>query len=982
MPRPVTPLIGRTAELAAITAAVSDGGAGASVLILGGDAGIGKTRLLTEAADAAREHDLRCLLGHCVDLGDAHPPYLPFTEMFGRLALDEPELIADLTGRYPAIARLLPRRTASAGADDRIDRGELFESVLDALGQLARPNRLLIIIEDAHWADQATRDLLGFLFARLTAEPITIVVSFRSDDLHRRHPLRPVLAEWSRLRPVQRLQLDPLAADEVRTLVRSLRGVPITESDLQSIVSRADGNAFFAEELVAAADQFADGGQLPWQLADLLLVRLDRLSDSAREVLRVAAVAGRRVSHALLEAVAKLPNAALDAALREAVDANVLQLTPSGRGLMFRHALLSEAVYEDLLPGERVRIHAAYAAALVNREHGSSAELARHARQSHDLATAYEASVRAGDEAMAMAAPQEALHHFQAAVELAPLTPAASGDPSPLVQAVVDAAVAAGRSYRGLKIARAALAELPADAPDATRAGLLYAFAFAAVLGETDDEPLAATAGALRLVPADPPTDFRARLLALHAHTAFVMGRDVDAQRWATEAVEAGRAIGSRQAITDAQTTLATLERRSGQPLEAARLLTAVADEAHAAGDAVAEVRSLHSLGSLHLELANLHDAELAFQASAKVSAEAGRPWAAFGMESRALAGLVQYLRGDWDRALGTLDVTGQSPPAQAEALFAATAMLIRAGRGDESLLELGPRLRPMWAREGRIGLYSTAAALAIYELQGRIDEALAAIEQAVVTLGALWQAEWFLGRIRLSAVGIATVTSALGRAARADRPALIRHGERLLADGRTSAEKGLPGTRRLGPEGLAWVARLEAEWARLRWSADADPPGEDELVGQWQSAVDKFGPSDVLEDARSRVRLASVLRAAGRGPEAAEQADLARRVARSLRAEPLLTEIRALGLAAAPVRVTGGKGIAALTQREREVLELLVQAGTNRQIARRLYISEKTVSVHVSNILAKLEVRSRNEAAALARTWGPGAREDGLDRG
>lgn len=965
----MTPLVGRIAELASLRAAVASAGSGsATVLVLAGDAGVGKTRVLGEVAAAARAEGTRCLIGHCVDLGDAHAPYLPVTEMFGRLAIDEPTLIAELTDAFPAAARLLPHNIGSV--DERLGRGELFESVLGALSWLARRAPLLVIIEDVHWADQATRDLLGFLFTRLAAEPIALVVSYRSDDLHRRHPLRPTLAEWSRLPVVARLQLEPLPTADVRTLVRVLHPAPMTEPALQSILTRADGNAFFAEELVAATDQYTDSQQLPWQLADLLLVRLDRLSDEAREIVRVAGVAGRRVSHELLDAVVDLPPAALEAALREAIDSNVLQLTSSGRGYMFRHALLAEAVYDDLLPGERVRIHAAYAQVLAKRGSGGAAELARHARASHDLPVAYEASVRAGDEAMTVAAPQEALSHYQAAIELVSFTPSAGDDPAPLILATVDAAVAAGRAHRGMQLAEAAIAELPADAPAQTRAGLLYAYASAALLGETEVEAFAASAEALSLTPPEPADAFRARLAALHAHTASVLGRDVEAARWAGEAVEIGRAIGCHEAVTDAQTTLANVERRTGQPAEAARLLRAVAAEAQAAGDAIAEVRSLHNLGSLYLELSELEQAQTAYEASAASASQAGRPWAAFGMESRAMAGLVQYRRGEWDAALRTLDVTGQSPPAQAEALFTATAMLVHAGRGEASWAALVPGLRPQWKLEGRVGLYSTTALLELYERQGLIEDALSIVADTVSGLGTIWQDEWFLGRIRLSALAIAVLTAALPTVAPGERAALVAHAEQLVSDGRTSAEKGVPNTRKPGPEALAWIARLEAEWARLRWLSDADPPGEQEHVELWQQASAAFEQIDVIEAARSRTRLAAVLRAAGRGAEASEQATAARDVGRLLRAEPLLTEIRALGWTASSPRATAGTGESALTQREREVLALLVQARTNRQIARQLYISEKTASVHVSNILAKLQVRSRNEAAALARQW------------
>ncbi len=973
------PLVGRAAELATALSAlrhVDDGAA--SVLVLDGDAGIGKTRLLAEISTVLQGGGMRTLAGHCVDLGDAPPPYLPFTEAFGRLALDEPAVVDDLVAAFPALTRLLPRQivgaaaaTASDGAEDRVGRGELFESVLGALARLAHNQPMVLIVEDVHWADQATRDLLGFLFTRLSGERVAIVASFRSDDLHRRHPLRPTLAQWSRLPVVQRLHLEPLPTDDVRALVRALGTRPLGDDVLGSIVTRADGNAFFAEELVAAAEQCYSPNELPWALADLMLVRLDRLGDAAREVVRVAAVAGRRVSHQLLEAVVELPLPDLHAALREAVEAHVLEPTSSGRGYTFRHALLAEAVYDDLLPGERVRLHSAYAEVLAKSPDRSAAELARHARASHDLATAYAASVRAGDEAMAVAAPQEAMQHYETALELARHTAAEVDDPARLVIAAVEAAVAAGHSYRGLKLARANLAALDADAPDGTRAGLLYACALAAVAGETDDETMAATAEALRLIPADPPTSFRARVAALHAHITFILGREVEAQRWAREALDTAALAGCREAATDAQTTLAMLERRIGNPGEAARLLSAVADEARAAGDVESELRSRHSLASLYYEATKLDQAVAAYDETFRRAREAGRPWSAYGVNSRLMVALVHYIRGDWDAALAALDASDEAPPKDAWAKLFVTAARIRAGRGDLTVLDELPRLRPMWERDGRVGLYAVMAAVEAYAQRARGDEAIAAIDELVEVLGPLWQDPWFLARIQLSAVALSALSAAVVPAPEAERARLVEQGRGLVEAGRISADKGLPRGRRMGGEGVAWLTRLEAEWARLRWLAGVEPPSESELVTVWHDAVAAFDYGNVVETARSRARLAQVLRAVGRGPEAAEQAGLARDAARRMKAEPLLDEIRALGLAAAPARPTGSAPADTLTAREREVLALLVDGRTNRQIAGHLYISEKTVSVHVSNLLAKLGVRSRTEAAAVARRDG-----------
>ena len=965
VPRPIAPLVGRARELSNLLNAVDSARAGrAAVIVLGGDAGVGKTRLLTELTNVARDRDLLTLVGHCVDLGAAPPPYLPFSEAFARLAGERPDLLDRVLGDHPEIARLLPGR-GPHDSDDRIGRGELFAAVLAALADLAAEQPVVLLIEDVHWADWASRDLLGYLFTRVNHERIALVASYRSDDLHRRHSLRPALAEWARLPSVERLELDPLGVDDVRTLVRTAHAAPLAEADLAGIVSRADGNPFFAEELADAAERCVDAQQLPWQLADLLLVRLDRLSDDARRVVRVAAVAGRRVSHEILAAVVDVPAERLDSSLRDAIDAHVLELTPSGRGYTFRHALLAEAVYDDLLPGELVRLHAAYASVIAERGDRSAAELARHARASHDYTTAHAASVRAGDDAMAVAAPQEAMQHYETALDLLDQLPDPP-DSAALVVALVDASVAAGRASRGLRLARSALAALPVDAPDLTRAELLYAIAVAAMDGEYDEDLIGATSEALRLVPNE-PSAFRGRLAALHARVNIVVGAELEAEKWAREAIDIARRIDQPAASADAETTLALLRRRVSQPEEVAERLRHAADKARRAGELAAEIRSRYNLGSLFLEHGDLSEAQQAYRLTWQRAREVGRPWMMFGLEARAMTATVQYQRGDWDGALLTLDTTDESPTRLAQARLDAVAMAIRVGRGDPAALEPVAGLREWWPQESLVANSTILAMLESCAIAGHADDAVALVDEAVAVLSVHWQETWFLGRIRMSTLAVMACATEVVGAPGGRRDALIERARALVADGHCAAEKGVPSGRLLGVEAVAWLARLDAEWARLRWLAGQDAPSEDEHVALWHEAVRAFGYGNEAELARCRARLAGVLRAARRTSDAAALADLARTAARAMGAVALQEEIRALGTTPASA-MQGPGGLAALTERERDVLGLLVGARTNRQIAAQLYISEKTVSVHVSNILAKLDVRSRAEAAALAR--------------
>ena len=390
-------------------------------MLLAGDAGVGKSRFVHELVGRASGAGWRSLVGHCLDFGDSALPYLPFSELFGRMAVEDPGLVATLVEAHPALSHLQPGRRLLSGSlpvnEENLDRGELFGAVHGALEMLAQQQPVLLVVEDVHWADRSTRDLLSFLFARGFRSPVGVIASYRSDDLHRRHPLRGNLAQWARVPSVQRLQLDPLADLDVARLVRALLPGPLPERQVHAIVDRAEGNAFFAEELVSAAAGGSEG-RIPEDLADLLLVRLDRLDEGAREVVRAASCAGRRVGHRLLAAVIGQDEDELDRSLRTAVEQNVL-LRLGADSYAFRHALLAEAAYDDLLPGSgsgSTRPTSRRSAA--ERVDGTAAELARHARLAHDPDTAIVASAEAGDEAMSVGGPDEAAWHYETALEL------------------------------------------------------------------------------------------------------------------------------------------------------------------------------------------------------------------------------------------------------------------------------------------------------------------------------------------------------------------------------------------------------------------------------------------------------------------------------------------------------------------------------------------------------------------------------------
>ncbi|WP_449061070.1 ATP-binding protein [Planomonospora algeriensis] len=385
-------LVGRLGELdrlLAVLRAAAEGTAG--VALVGGDAGIGKTRLVTELAERARAEGFAVLVGQCAELGDALP-YLPLADALRGV---RGELRAALDAR-PVLGRLLPGGTdAGPESASALTQQQLFGSVLGFLS--AQP--VLLILEDLHWADQSTRDLVVFLSRMLQGERVCLVGTYRTDDIHRRHPLRRVLAELKRLPSVTSVELSPLDRGEMADYVALLGGTDARMID--EVVDRAEGNPFYAEELLEAA---TEGCSMTDGLASLLLSRSELLSESAQRVLRGAAVAGRKADHDLLREASGLDDLAFEEAMREIVSRGLIR--PSGEyGYAFRHALLQEAVYTDLLPGERTRLHAEFARLLTERN-ASAAELAHHYLAAHDLAGALAASVEAGRRAERLAPPR------------------------------------------------------------------------------------------------------------------------------------------------------------------------------------------------------------------------------------------------------------------------------------------------------------------------------------------------------------------------------------------------------------------------------------------------------------------------------------------------------------------------------------------------------------------------------------------------
>lgn len=982
-----TPFVARTAEVRRLLEAVDAAAAGRpSTVLLGGDAGVGKTRLVTHLADLATARGASVVTAACVDLGEVGVPYLPFADALGRLRAGGPAVDVLLRER-PALARLVPSsgdRPDPAAPDDEAGRLQLFDGLAAVLGATGREGApLVLVLEDLHWADSSSRDVLRYLVARLRTEHVLVVGTYRTDDLHRRHPLRPVVAELARHPRVEHLELRPFTADELAAFAVAVSGREVPKPRLRTVLERSEGNAYFAQELLES-----DGDAVPWSLGDVLRTRLDALDPAVADVARLVAVSGRTVAEPLLRAAwarwSGAGAATLDAAVRDAVAAHVL--SPEGERLAFRHALLAEVVAADVLPGEVVAAHRAYRDALAaDPGLGSPAQLAHHARAAHDLPTALRASLLAADDAARLLAPREELRHLETALELWEATDPAARPATDVVDVLERAASAAARS--GLDERALALATRAVDlAPAGTTRTSLRAQVARYLLGvgrpedafRTAEQALdelqelqgVATTGG----PAAAGTPGRAAassaavawVYAVHARCALNVERDDLARASAERAVATAQAGGHAGVEADALATLAVL--LVDDDVRSAELLAAARDRAEAAGDLVTELRCGFNLAAAHFYAGRLPEAQRFIDQALGRARRAGLTWDVYAQQLQVAAEILRFTGGDLSPSQRVLD----GAPPGAVAVLTAVGLYAATARGDTDVPERARALEPAWEVDGQVALVAGGCEVDALVLAGDATEALHRARRLLDHLSRAWD-DWFLGGIWLAALALSALADLRAEQLRearptggpGDSPDLVAQADELLARAVTTAQRGRPRGGRLGPEGRAWLARAHAEHSRLRGPAGAGDPD------LWEQATAAFGYGHRYEEARSRFRWAEALLAAGRRDEAREEADAALAVAREMGAVPLVAAVEALGRRGRldlPGSRVGGE---VLTAREAEVLRLVARGLSNRQIGETLFISGKTVSVHVSNLLAKLGVSGRAEAVAVAHRRG-----------
>lgn len=968
-------MIGRDSDLEALRdelAAVADGHP--RVAVVGGEAGIGKSRLVAEFTAEASASSL-VLTGRCVDLGQEGAPYAPVTQMLRRL-IDAAGMDALLDAAGPGVAALsvlLPELADSEAAPARSGADRLYELVTVLFENIAAARPVVLVVEDIHWADAATLELLRFLIRMMESGQLLLLLTYRTDEVVRGHPLRGYLGELDRTRRATRWELGRLGRPQVAEQATQILGrIPEAET-LDRVYALSEGVPFFVEELIGI-EHLRGGDELPETLRELLLARYERLTEPTQRLLRLIAAGGLCVQHDLLQAVFDGSADELDLAAREAVLANVL--AADSTEYSFRHALVREAIHADLLPGERTRFHSRYALALEAATDRSAAELSYHWLAAHELRSAFIATLEAMEEARLSYAYRTAAAMGDRALELWDSVPdaqqLAGRSRTELLSRTASALRNAGDSERALALVNVALADAD-ELPAQLNARLLRDKAqYLANLSRPGSTELLREA--LALAPADRSDSLRPQLLGELAGRLMLEARFDEAVQTSTRAIaEAGEGAAPRRSV--AHTIRGTVRVAQGDlaggldDLERGREL--------AGDDAGPLLRNAVNASDVMNLLGRFDDAVGIAERGVEQARRRGvERTSGVMLSSNTVEPLLAL--GRLDEAEAMLDpALALDPPPGFRVHLQRMKLWLTLWRGD---VERADELLRRW----RNGMLVQAG----IEMQSRLGFARIAAEIALANGDAV--RAWDEARV---------VTSDLRRSIPAYDLPLLAVAARALTE--LSAERA-EGQRAKAPtvDIACEAARLETVLGQLSgWStapvwqplvaaeivsarraatpgwqapSSGEPGAGASIADAWQRAVD----AALLATAPAHLHPYALLRLGQAALTAGDRST----------AESVLTESRKIAsqtgfglLVASADRLLRDSGAArttgavtrhadtALTEREAQVLGLIEQGLTNKQIGERLYISAKTASVHVSSILRKVGAASRTEAVYRA---------------
>ncbi|HEX2179069.1 MAG TPA: LuxR C-terminal-related transcriptional regulator [Actinomycetota bacterium] len=959
--RPLSPFVGRSAELSAFDKAISDARRGVpSIVLVGGEPGIGKSRLVNEAAGRA---GAVCYLGRCVHVGGQTLPLAPVVDLLRQVRRAAPETLAG--PKFRSVNHLLGDLPDRSGGEPA--GGGVFYSVLDLLGDLAAGDVVLAGFEDLHWADALTWDLYEFLGRNLVDEHVVLVATYRTTEVASDPSQRYRLAELSRLPGVYHLRLSGLSDAEAAEQVAAAIGPDATRLQIDELVARSGGNPLFTEELVAAR---ATGQTLPPMLSDLVSADIAQLDEQTRHVLAVVATVGRETNHELLSRVAGLDDRSLERSVKAALDAQVLVVDSAGDAYRFRHPVLGEVVTAKLLGPERRRLHRAVADALQAGAQGGRGsagllgEVAFHLDRAGEKSRALAALLAAADAAVPVA-PAVALEHLERVLAL--WEEAGTGpDAEEVVERIWQAAELAtstGKPVRSVELAERALAARVPPKGAAWGHERLARYLWAAGrLGESAVEYERAAA----LLEDDDPNQSAASVYAGLGQAEFLFCRFDSAETWCRRALQvASTSGGAPQAALHATRVLGLARCHLGYPAEGVQLCRKALSMADTAED--------RSIATIYLAEALMQSG--LFPEALAVAQDGAAEGRLAGFDT-SMGGYLSVMAvecltrlGRWSEAvtvLGRLTGIAFIPVTASRLGLAASMLAARRGEFDRarSLLATAQD-QPVDDWHERL---VHAAAAEVHLICGDLLAAAEAADRGTASKSA--GDRRFPARLVLLAVWIAVERTLDGQARResVDVTSSAARLRSLVEEAR--AECTTPTGEPLPAEVDAQLVHAAALVTRL---TEPDPDAWARAAERWEVLHDRWA----IGVARLQEAEAAALRGAAARAVTALRA--AHRIAAELGAEPLAAQVEALSRRArlsveTPEPVVLDMSDATrlgLTPREGEVLSLVAAGQTNRQIGDALYVSEKTVSVHVSNILRKLGVTSRVEAAAIAQRLG-----------
>jgi DNA-binding CsgD family transcriptional regulator/tetratricopeptide (TPR) repeat protein len=975
------------------------------MVLVVGDAGVGKTRFAGEGMARAAAAGMVTVRGECLPLAGMLP-LLPVVQALRELG--EPEggrLLEEGLAAAPVYAREEVRRllpwlgpgegTGAGGPGEGWRRERLFSAVADLLDAVAgrAAAGVGLVVEDVHWADSATLDLLTFLARPGCGDAVTVVATCRGDEAPLAAQVTGWLAQVRGAAGVAEIGLGPLSRVEVAQQVAALAGGPVPPPVVDELFARAGGNAFFTEQLVAAALADAAGGELrvpaglPARLTGLLAVRAGRCTGDAQVVLAALAVAGRPLSEGQLSGVSGLDAEAVRRGLRQLAEARLLAEGTADGGHRPRHALLAEAVGTGLLPGERAMLHERTARTLAaGGDHELAADVAGHWRAADRPAEELPARIAAAKAAERVFGYTEAAAHWERAIELCQVQTAGdtagAGLPRLYLRAI-GAAERSGDTQHASVLAEEAYERFAGHPDPATAAVICYRAGYLRGLHDPD-AGLPLMERALELFELGPPSPEHAEALLHYAQTFLLLayGRRDDHVAALTRALEIAEAADANGVIPRILVRIPVDAQEPGAVEKVSAKFDRARAAAEAAGDDAALVEVAMVESDTYLQMADFASAEDVALRGLHAARRAGLDsWfpAAILVSNAAEAILFAGRTAD---AAALIDPLTTGPPRGDDRFTHLLRAQLDMLRGD---------LAAATGRQQQVALTSPpsdvendreAAQLTVEVAlwAGRPGDALQQVRQALAPYGV---PELTGGCGQLLAAGLRACADLAEQArARRDHDA-ARAAESAAAELGSLAEQmaGVPFT---DSPFLAQIpanhATWRAEWTRLAGASDP---------GAWHTAAKSWETLNYPHRAGyAWWRHAQAQLDAGQ-PTTAATAALQAAATASAGHAPLHAQVDALAARAhipldvpattttapppAPVSAPYG-----LTVRELAVLRLLAAGRTNNQIGTELYISPTTARVHVSNILRKLGVTSRVQAAALAERaglLGPGQR-------